>query len=53
MTSLFNVFGTAFVGIGGSREGNAGGITGKEQASLFGIPASAYAINACNLSLSL
>ena len=33
----------------GSREGKTGGITGKEQASLFGIPASAYAINACNL----
>ena len=39
------------VSIGGSREGKTGGITGKEQASLFGIPASAYAINACNLSL--
>ena len=39
--------------IGGSREGKAGGITGKEQASLFGIPASAYAINACTLLLSL
>ena len=38
---------------GGSREGNTGGITGSEQASLFGIPASAYAINAFNLSLSL
>ena len=35
------------VSIGGSREGKTGGITGKEQASLFGIPASAYVINAC------
>ena len=46
MTSLFNVTGTAYVRIGGSREGNAGGITGKEQASFFGIPASAYVVNA-------
>ena len=54
MTSLGNVTGTAYASIGGSRdrEGNTG-ITGKEQASLFGIPASAYAINACNLSLAL
>ena len=37
------------VSIGGSREGSTGGITGKEQASLFGIHASAYAIIACNL----
>ena len=44
MTSLGNATGTAYVSIGGSREGNTGGVTGK--ASLFGIPATAYAINA-------
>ena len=53
VTSLFNVTGTACVSIGGSREGNTGGITGNEQASLFGIPASAYGKNAFTLSLSL
>ena len=41
------------VSIGGSREGNTGSVSGKEQASLFSIPASAYAINVCNLLLSL
>ena len=55
MTSLGNVVGTAYVSIRGSREANTGGITGKEQASLFGIPTSVYAImiNACSISLSL